>query len=136
LPAGETTDPTLAPSYDAAMSEPPDPNCIFCKIVAGSIPVERLYEDDLVLAFPDREPKAPTHILVIPKRHLESHADATDEDQHVFGHILMVAAGVAREKGLDEGYRLVINCGREGGQTVPHLHLHILGGRKLGWPPG
>jgi histidine triad (HIT) family protein len=113
-----------------------DSNCIFCKIVAGDVPVERLYEDDQVLAFPDSHPQAPTHILVIPKTHFESHADATPEDQQLLGRILTVAADVARQQGLDGGYRLVINCGDEGGQTVPHLHLHILGGRTLRWPPG
>ena len=111
-------------------------DCIFCKIADGTIPVKRLYEDDLVLAFPDREPQAPTHLLLIPKRHLASHADATDEDQHLLGHILTVAAKVAREQRLDNGYRLVMNSGDEGGQTVSHLHLHVLGGRHMTWPPG
>lgn len=113
-----------------------DPNCIFCKIVAGAIPVERLYEDDLVIAFPDREPQAPTHLLVIPKRHLASHAQATDEDELLLGHMLSAAATIARKRDLGKGYRLVVNCGDEGGQSVAHLHLHLLGGRQMHWPPG
>ena len=113
-----------------------DPTCIFCKIAAGTIPVERLYEDDQVVAFPDREPQAPTHILIIPKAHVASHAATSTADQQLLGRLLTVAADLARKQGLDGGYRLVINTGDDGGQSVPHLHLHLLGGRKLHWPPG
>ncbi len=145
------TQTVSAPSYKAAMTDSSNSDsnssgsssdstsnadCIFCKIVAGKVSVHPLFEDEKVLAFEDREPQAPTHILVIPKGHITSHVDATPGDEQVLGRVMIVAAHLARQHGLDNGYRLVINCGREGGQTVPHLHLHILGGRKMGWPPG
>jgi histidine triad (HIT) family protein len=118
------------------MASDPTSNCIFCKIAAGAIPVERLYDDDLILAVPDREPQAPTHILVIPKNHITGHSDASADDQQMLGRLLSAAAEVARTQQLGAGYRLVINNGPDGGQTVPHLHLHLLGGRKMSWPPG
>ena len=111
-------------------------DCIFCKIAAGTIPATRLYEDEHVLAFPDLNPQAPTHILVIPKEHLTSMAEATAEHAEVFGRLLSAATEVARLKKLDNGYRTVINTGSDGGQTVGHLHLHVLGGRHMNWPPG
>jgi histidine triad (HIT) family protein len=111
-------------------------DCLFCKIASGSIPVERLYEDDRVLAFPDINPQAPTHVLVIPKQHISSHADAAVGDADLLGHLLWAVGEVARAKKLDRGYRLVINTGPDGGQTVDHLHLHLLGGRPMHWPPG
>ncbi len=113
-----------------------DPTCIFCKIATGAIPVERFYEDDLVLAFPDQTPKAPTHVLLIPKQHIPSHAHTGVADEGVLGRLMTAAATVARDRGLSEGYRLVTNSGEQGGQTVSHLHLHLLGGRPMGWPPG
>jgi histidine triad (HIT) family protein len=116
-------------------------DCLFCKITSGAIPVKRLYEDDHVLAFPDINPQAPIHILVVPKKHLASLAHATPEDAAMLGHLISAAGEVARAQGLGltqhgGGYRLVINTGPDGGQTVDHLHVHLLGGRHMGWPPG
>jgi histidine triad (HIT) family protein len=111
-------------------------SCLFCKIVAGDIPVTRLFEDDRVLAFPDIAPQAPTHILIIPKNHVPSHAHATLADEPLLGHLLQVAAQLAEQHNLTNGYRLVINTGPDGGQTVDHLHVHLLGGRAMHWPPG
>lgn len=111
-------------------------DCLFCKIVEGTIPATRLYEDDQVLAFPDINPQAPTHILVIPKKHVPSHAHATPEDKELLGHLMHAVGELARAKHLDKGYRLVINTGPDGGQTVDHLHVHLLGGRPMHWPPG
>jgi len=116
-------------------------DCLFCKIATGTIPVKRLYEDDQVLAFPDINPQAPVHILLIPKKHLASHAHATAEDTAMLGHLFAAAVEVAREQNLGVtqnggGYRMVINTGPDGGQTVDHLHVHLLGGRHMAWPPG
>jgi histidine triad (HIT) family protein len=111
-------------------------DCIFCKIVAGEIPSKKAYEDDQVFAFHDIDPKAPKHILVIPKKHLTSLAHAQAGDEALLGHILTTAAAIAGEQGLGKGYRVVISTGPEGGQTVDHLHLHLLGGRPMHWPPG
>ena len=106
-------------------------NCLFCKIAAGVIPSTKVYEDDLVLAFRDIAPQAPTHILVIPKEHISGMSAITAENAALAGHCLAVAAQVARAEGLENGYRIVSNCGDDAGQTVHHLHFHILGGRKL-----
>ncbi len=111
-------------------------DCLFCKIVAGQIPSKKVYEDDRVFAFHDIDPKAPKHILVIPKKHLASLADAQAGDEALLGHILTTATEIAREHGLGNGFRVVISTGPEGGQTVDHLHLHLLGGRQMHWPPG
>ncbi|HEX4309860.1 MAG TPA: histidine triad nucleotide-binding protein [Acidobacteriaceae bacterium] len=111
-------------------------DCLFCKIAAGAIPSKKVREDDAVLAFYDIEPKAPTHILVIPKKHIASLADAKPEDEALLGRLLLTIADIAREQGLADGYRVVISTGAEGGQTVDHLHVHLLGGRKMHWPPG
>jgi histidine triad (HIT) family protein len=111
-------------------------DCLFCKIASGAIPVKRLYEDDDVLAFPDINPQAPVHVLLIPKKHLTSHAHATPEDAAMLGHLISAAGEVARTQNLANGYRLVINTGADGGQTVDHLHVHLLGGRHMTWPPG
>lgn len=111
-------------------------DCLFCKLVAGSIPSKKVKEDDLILAFHDIQPVAPTHILVIPKKHIASMADAQSKDHALLGHLMIRAAEIAREQGLSKGYRLVVSTGPEGGQTVDHLHLHILGGRQMHWPPG
>jgi histidine triad (HIT) family protein len=113
-----------------------DPECLFCKIVAGTIPAKRLYEDKRSLAFADINPQAPTHVLIIPKQHVTSMAHATDADTEVLGHLMVVAAELGRALGLSNGYRVVANTGNDGGQTVGHLHLHLLGGRHMGWPPG
>ncbi|MFN2370262.1 MAG: histidine triad nucleotide-binding protein [Candidatus Krumholzibacteriia bacterium] len=112
-------------------------SCLFCGIAAGEIPSTQVYADDEFLAFRDIDPKAPVHVLVIPRRHVAAVRDLGAEDQDLAGRLLLVAARVAAAEGLAErGYRLVVNCGDEGGQTVPHLHLHLLGGRPLRWPPG
>lgn len=106
-------------------------NCLFCKIVAGQIPSTKVYEDETVLAFRDIAPQAPTHILVIPKAHIGSVAEISAENSGVVAHIFEVIATIAKAEGLENGYRVVSNCGEDGGQTVHHLHFHILGGRKL-----
>lgn len=111
-------------------------DCVFCKIAEGKIPSKKAYEDDQVLAFHDLEPQAPVHILIIPKKHLSSPAEITPENSAVVAHIFEVAAKLARELGLKDGFRVVCNSGRDGGQTVPHLHFHLLGGRSMKWPPG
>ncbi len=118
------------------MPEAFNPDCLFCKIVAGEIPVTRLHDDADTLAFPDIHPQAPVHVLVIPKRHIASHADTLPEDAVLLGKLLAAAGEVARAQHLEGGYRLVVNTGADGGQTVEHLHIHVLGGRHLGWPPG
>ena len=106
-------------------------DCLFCKIVAGEIPSTKVYEDETVLAFRDIAPMAPTHILVIPKAHIGSVAEISAENSAVVAHIFEVIAAVAKAEGLENGYRVVSNCGEDGGQTVRHLHFHILGGKKL-----
>ena len=110
---------------------------IFAKIVAKEIPADIVYEDDRALAFRDIGPKAPVHILVVPKKAIARISEAKAEEEPVLGHLLTVAAEIARKEGIDAtGYRLVINKGRDAGESVPHLHVHLLGGRALGWPPG
>ena len=112
-------------------------NCIFCKIVAGEIPAGKVYEDERAVAFSDINPQAPTHALVIPRAHIASLNEAEESDAALLGHLLLVAARVAREEGLAEsGYRTVINTGAGAGQSVFHIHVHVLGGRRLSWPPG
>lgn len=111
-------------------------DCIFCKIAAGEIPAKKVYEDELVLAFLDLDPQAPTHILLIPKTHIASAAELTAENSSVVARIFEVAAKLAKEQNLESGFRVVTNCGEDGGQSVNHLHFHLLGGRKLHWPPG
>lgn len=111
-------------------------DCLFCKIIAGEIPSKKIYEDDLVYAFYDIDPKAPTHFLVIPKEHISSANELTEENSKVVAHAFLVIAKLAKELGLKNGYRIVNNCGEDGGQTVEHLHFHVLGGRMLAWPPG
>ena len=106
-------------------------NCLFCKIAAGVIPSTKVYEDETVLAFRDIAPQAPTHILVIPKTHIGSVAEISAENSAVVAHIFEVIAAVAAQEGLTEGYRVVSNCGAHAGQTVHHLHFHILGGKQL-----
>ena len=106
-------------------------NCLFCKIIAGDIPSTKVYEDELVLAFRDIAPQAPTHILVIPKAHIPSAAAVTAENSAVVAHIFEVIPQIARAEGLEGGFRVVSNCGDDAGQTVHHLHFHILGGKKL-----
>jgi histidine triad (HIT) family protein len=109
---------------------------VFAKIIRGEIPARIEHDDDLCIAFHDVAPQAPVHVLVIPKRPIESLAQVADTDAVLLGHLVVVATQLAGKLGLDEGYRLVVNCGRDGGQSVDHLHVHLLGGRRLGWPPG
>ena len=124
---------TDAPPADGSFLE----TCLFCRIGAGEIPSDRLHEDDLVVAFRDIAPRAPTHILLIPRRHIASAAELTEADGPLLGRLFGVAADLARaEKIADGGYRLVSNVGGWGGQTVDHLHLHLMGGRAFVWPPG
>lgn len=106
-------------------------DCLFCKIIAGDIPSTKVYEDDQILAFRDINPQAPTHILVIPKTHIPSCNGVTEENCSVVAHIFTVIPQIAKAEGLVNGYRVVSNCGEDAGQTVPHLHFHILGGRQL-----
>ena len=114
-----------------------DPACLFCRIVAGDVPSTRLHEDDLVLAIRDIAPRSPTHILLLPRRHIPSALDLTDDDGPLLGRLFSVAADLARSEGIaDAGYRLVSNVGTWGGQTVDHLHIHLMGGRAFVWPPG
>lgn len=112
-------------------------NCIFCRIVRKEIPAKIIYEDEMVLAFEDIAPQAPVHILVIPKKHYSTILDIEEKNTELIGHIFMVARHIASQKGFDsKGFRLVINCNPDGGQTVYHVHFHILAGRQMHWPPG
>ena len=112
-------------------------DCIFCKIATGEIPSQKVFEDDRCVAFNDLSPQAPTHILVIPRDHVDSLDRASSEDKDALGHLLLTAAEIAREKGFaEDGYRVVINTNADGGQTVFHLHVHLMGGRVFHWPPG
>ncbi len=111
-------------------------SCLFCKIVDGSIPSTKLYEDERCLAFADINPQSPVHILIAPREHIVSIAEASQNDSPLLGHLVWVAAHLARANKLDKGYRVIINTGPDGGQTVDHLHVHLLGGRPMSWPPG
>ncbi|HEY6305616.1 MAG TPA: histidine triad nucleotide-binding protein [Candidatus Angelobacter sp.] len=111
-------------------------DCLFCKILAGKVPAKKVYEDDKAFAFEDIRPQAPTHVLIIPKKHIVDIKEASEADSELIGYCNIVAARIARERGLEHGYRTVYNVGPDAGQTVFHLHLHLIGGRKLGWPPG
>lgn len=111
-------------------------DCIFCKIAEKEIPSNVVYEDEKILCFHDLEPQAPVHVLIIPKRHIASLDDAAPEDQELLGYIMVKVKEIAQMLGLENGYRLVNNCGEDGFQTVKHLHFHLLGKRKMTWPPG
>ncbi len=111
-------------------------DCIFCKIINGEIPSNKVYEDDTVFAFRDIEPQAPTHILIIPKQHIKSAAEIDERNSAVVAHIFEVAAKIAEQEGLSDGFRIVNNCGDIAGQSVKHLHFHLMGGREFGWPAG
>lgn len=112
-------------------------DCLFCKIIRKELPAKIIYEDDEILAFEDIHPQAPVHVLVIPKKHLSSSLEIKNEDNELIGRLFQAANRLAREKGIAErGFRTVINCNAEAGQTVFHLHLHLLGGRGMHWPPG
>ena len=132
---------------DAVPAEPPrdpasagarrDPSCLFCRIVAGELPSKKVAEDDLAIAIRDIAPRAPTHILVLPRDHIRSAAELTPADSTIVGGLFAMAAEIARAEGIaDGGYRIVTNVGTWGGQTVDHLHFHLMGGRAFTWPPG
>ena len=112
-------------------------DCLFCKIIGGEIPAKRVYEDDSIFAFEDINPQAPTHILLIPKEHYTSLKEVRETEKDLLGNILLKAKELAQDKGLeDSGYRIVLNTGRDSGQAVFHIHFHLLGGRRMSWPPG
>jgi histidine triad (HIT) family protein len=112
-------------------------SCLFCRIIAGEVPASRVYEDEDVFAFEDINPQAPLHVLVIPKRHIRTLNDLSSGDDALVGGLVRRAAAIARQRGFDEtGFRTVLNCNSHAGQSVFHVHLHVLGGRAMGWPPG
>ena len=111
-------------------------DCLFCKIIAGEIPSDKVYEDDAVLAFKDIDPQAPFHAVIVPKAHIASVAEISAANSAVIAKIFEAAALIAKQQGLENGFRIVTNCGKDGGQTVGHLHFHMPGGRLLAWPPG
>jgi histidine triad (HIT) family protein len=111
-------------------------DCLFCKIIAGEIPSKKVFEDEYAFAFHDIDPKAPTHILIVPKKHIRGLKEASAEDAEIVGRCHLVAAQIARQLGIEDGYRTVLNVGPKAGQSVFHLHVHLLGGRDLHWPPG
>lgn len=112
-------------------------DCLFCKIVAGTIPVQKIHEDDQVIAFNDIAPQAPVHFLVLPKKHIATLQDLSEDDDKILaGHILFTAQRLAEAQGCQEGFRVVMNCNELGGQTVHHIHMHVLGQRQMHWPPG
>jgi histidine triad (HIT) family protein len=111
-------------------------DCLFCRIVAGEIPARKVHEDDSTFAFEDINPQAPTHVLVVPKKHIPGLKEASAEDAEIIGRCHLAAAQLARQRGIEDGYRTVLNVGPGAGQSVFHLHVHLLGGRNLAWPPG
>jgi histidine triad (HIT) family protein len=112
-------------------------DCLFCKIISGEKKGKKVYEDDLVFAFEDINPQAPVHILILPKKHIPTLLDLEEEDKPLMGHLYMIANRIAKERGIaDRGFRTLINCNPESGQTIYHVHLHLLGGRVMHWPPG
>jgi len=111
-------------------------DCLFCRILRNEIPAKKIYEDEHTFAFEDINPQAPTHVLIIPKRHVRGLKEATPEDAALIGRCHLAAAHIARQRGIEDGYRTVLNVGPQAGQSVFHLHVHLLGGRSLHWPPG
>jgi len=111
-------------------------DCLFCKIVEGEIPSKRVFEDDAIVAFEDVNPQAPVHLLVVPRKHIASLNEATDDDRELLGRILLTCRRLAAERDIASGYRVVNNCGAPAGQSVFHIHFHVLGGRGMAWPPG
>ena len=111
-------------------------DCIFCRIIRGEAPAKKVYEDERAFVFEDINPQAPTHVLIIPKKHIVGLKEAHHEDAEIIGYLHLVAAQIARQRGIEDGYRTVFNVGPRAGQSVFHLHLHLLGGRSLRWPPG
>lgn len=112
------------------------PDCLFCNMIAGKTPCRKVFEDEQVFVIEDIHPQAPTHVLVIPKKHIRGLKEAKPEDAEIIGHAHLVAAQIARERGIEDGYRTVYNVGARSGQSVFHLHLHLMGGRDMKWPPG
>jgi histidine triad (HIT) family protein len=113
-----------------------DSNCLFCRILRGEIPSKKVFENEHVYAFEDIDPKAPTHVLIVPKKHVAGLKEAQAEDAELIGRCHLAAAKIAHDRNIEKGYRTVLNVGPESGQSVFHLHVHLLGGRKLSWPPG
>lgn len=111
-------------------------DCLFCKIIAGEIPAKKVYEDEHALAFEDINPQGPTHVLIIPKKHIRGLKEAQAEDAELIGRLHLAAAQIGRQRGIEEGYRTVLNVGPKSGQSVFHMHLHLIGGRDMKWPPG
>jgi histidine triad (HIT) family protein len=111
-------------------------DCLFCRIVAGEIPAKKVYEDEHTFAFDDLDPQGPTHVLIVPKKHIRGLKEATPEEAEIVGRCLLAAAHIARQRNIEEGYRTVLNVGPKSGQSVFHLHVHLIGGRNLAWPPG
>lgn len=111
-------------------------DCLFCKIIGGEIPSDKVYEDDLVYVFKDINPEAPVHLLIVPKKHIDSNDTLEEGDKKLIGHIFLLAKKLAKDFELTNGYRIVNNIGEDGGQSVKHMHFHLLGGRSLNWPPG
>ncbi len=111
-------------------------DCLFCKIIAGKIPSKKVYEDERVFVIEDIHPMAPTHVLIIPKQHIEGLNKAQHADAEILGHMQLTAASIGRDRGIEDGYRTVLNVGPRSGQSVFHIHLHLIGGRDMSWPPG
>jgi histidine triad (HIT) family protein len=111
-------------------------NCLFCRIIQGEIPARKVYEDERTLAFEDINPQAPTHVLIVPKKHLAGLKEARSEDAELIGRLHLVAAQLGRQRGIEDGYRTVLNVGPKSGQSVFHIHVHLIGGRDMKWPPG
>ncbi len=132
----EPGDQTLVTKPGSQTMTDPSSSCLFCRILRGEIPAKKVYEDEHVFAFEDINPKAPTHVLVIPKKHFAGLKEAQADDAEVIGRCHLVAAEIARQRNIEQGYRTVLNVGPGAGQSVFHLHVHLLGGRSLSWPPG
>ena len=111
-------------------------DCLFCRIIQGEIPAKKVYEDEHTVAFEDIDPKAPTHVLIVPKKHIRGLNEAHEQDAELIGRLHLVAAEIGRQRGIEEGYRTVLNVGPKSGQSVFHIHVHLIGGRDLRWPPG
>jgi histidine triad (HIT) family protein len=111
-------------------------NCLFCRIIQGEIPARKVYEDEHTFAFEDVKPQAPTHVLIVPKKHISGLKEARAEDAELIGRLHLVAAQLGRQRGIEDGYRTVLNVGPKSGQSVFHIHVHLIGGRDLKWPPG
>src|SRR5256885_10828825 len=112
------------------------PDCLFCRMIRGEVPTKKVYEDERAFAFEDIKPQAPTHVLIVPKKHIVGLKEAQDGDAELLGYCQLVAAKIAHQRGIEDGYRTVYNVGPKAGQSVFHLHLHLIGGRNLSWPPG